>query len=106
MKFIWSAAGCRGVSSRIGSRPNTSSKTRLISHETGMAFSNDLARTRETGIDIQRRAKNGKENPMMMLMILVIVFGGALAAAAVTYTHASRKKRESIQLGEGRKFRL
>jgi hypothetical protein len=43
---------------------------------------------------------------MTVLMILVIVFGGALAAAAVTYTYASRKKRESIRLGEGRKFRL
>ncbi|MDQ1410805.1 MAG: hypothetical protein QOJ41_2540 [Acidobacteriaceae bacterium] len=43
---------------------------------------------------------------MTVLMILVIVFGGALAVAAVTYTHASRKKRESIRLGEGRKYRL
>ena len=43
---------------------------------------------------------------MTMLLILIIVFGGALALAAVTYTHASRKKRESIRLGEGRKFRL
>jgi hypothetical protein len=43
---------------------------------------------------------------MTMLLILVMVFGGALAVAAVTYTHGSRKKRESIQLGEGRKFRL
>ena len=43
---------------------------------------------------------------MTILMILVIVFGGALAVAAVTYTHASRKKRQSIELGEGRKFRL
>jgi hypothetical protein len=43
---------------------------------------------------------------MTILMILVIVFGGALAVAAVTYTHGSRKKRQSIQLGEGRKFRL
>jgi len=43
---------------------------------------------------------------MTILMILVIVFGGALGVAAVTYTHGSRKKRQSIQLGEGRKFRL
>jgi len=43
---------------------------------------------------------------MTILMILVIVFGGALAVAAVTYTHASRKKRQSIQLGEDRKFRF
>ena len=43
---------------------------------------------------------------MTVLMILVIVFGGAVAVAAVTYTHASRKKRQSIELGEGRKFRL
>jgi hypothetical protein len=43
---------------------------------------------------------------MTVLLILVIVFGGALVAAAVTYTHASRKKRESIQMGVGRKFRL
>jgi hypothetical protein len=43
---------------------------------------------------------------MTILMILVIVFGGALAVAAVTYTHGSRKKRQSIQLGEDRKFRL
>jgi hypothetical protein len=43
---------------------------------------------------------------MTMLLILVIVFGGALAAAAVTYTHASRKTRESIQMGVSRKFRL
>ena len=45
------------VSLRIGSRPNTSSKRRLFSHETGMAFSNDIARTPETGIDIQGTAK-------------------------------------------------
>ena len=43
---------------------------------------------------------------MTMLMILVIVFGGALAAVAVTYTHVSRKKRESRQLGIDRKFRF
>jgi len=43
---------------------------------------------------------------MTMLLILVMVFGGALAVAAVTYTHAARKKRQSIELGEGRKFRL
>jgi hypothetical protein len=43
---------------------------------------------------------------MTMLLILVMVFGGALAVAAVTYTHGSRKKRESIRLGEDRKFRF
>jgi hypothetical protein len=43
---------------------------------------------------------------MMIFWIVVIVFGGAVAVAAVTYTHASRKKRQSIELGEGRKFRL
>ena len=43
---------------------------------------------------------------MTMFLVVVIVFGGAIAAAAVTYTHASRKKRQSIELGEGRKFRL
>jgi hypothetical protein len=43
---------------------------------------------------------------MTMLVILAIVFGGALAVAAVTYAQGSRKKRQSIQLGEGRKFRL
>jgi hypothetical protein len=45
------------VSLRIGSRPNTSSKRRLFSRETGMAFSNDIARTLETEIDIRRTAK-------------------------------------------------
>jgi hypothetical protein len=43
---------------------------------------------------------------MTILVILAIVFGGALVVAAVTYTHGSRKKRESIQLGVGRKFRF
>jgi hypothetical protein len=43
---------------------------------------------------------------MTMFLIVVIVFGGAVAVAAVTYTYGSRKKRQSIELGEGRKFRL
>jgi hypothetical protein len=43
---------------------------------------------------------------MTMFLVVVIVFGGAVAAAAVTYTHASRKKRESIRMGVGRKFHL
>jgi hypothetical protein len=43
---------------------------------------------------------------MTMLMFLVIAFGGALAAATMTIALGSRKKRQSIQLGEGRKFRL
>jgi hypothetical protein len=45
------------VSSRIGSRPNTSSKPPFVSYETGMSFSNDIARTPEIGIDNQRTAK-------------------------------------------------
>ena len=43
---------------------------------------------------------------MTMFLIAVIVFGGAVAVAAVTYTHGARKKRQSIELGGGRKFRL
>ena len=45
------------VSLRIGSRPNTSSKRRLFSHETAMLFSSDIAPTPEMEIDFRRRAK-------------------------------------------------
>ena len=43
---------------------------------------------------------------MTMLVILAIVLGAGLAVAAVTYTRKSRKNREPIQLGVGRKLRL
>ena len=43
---------------------------------------------------------------MTIFWIVVIAFGGAVTVAAVTYTHGSRKKRQSIELGEDRKFRL
>jgi hypothetical protein len=42
---------------------------------------------------------------MTILMILAIVVGAALIVAAVTYTHQSRKNKEPIQLGVGRKLR-
>lgn len=60
-KFIWSAVAFRVVSLRIGSRLNTNSEPPLVSYETGMGFNNDIARTRETGIDIQHTAKRKRE---------------------------------------------
>ena len=36
-------------------------RTPLVSHETGMAFSNDIARTLEIGIDIRRTAKRERK---------------------------------------------
>jgi len=41
---------------------------------------------------------------MTMLMILITVVG-ALMVAAIAYTHRSRKNKEPIQLGVGRKLR-
>jgi hypothetical protein len=41
---------------------------------------------------------------MTMLVILAIV-AGALVVAAIAYTQRSRKNKEPIQLGVGRKLR-
>jgi hypothetical protein len=43
---------------------------------------------------------------MTVPMILVIVIGAAVVVAAVAYTGRSRKSKEPIQLGVGRKLRL
>ena len=43
---------------------------------------------------------------MTILVILGGVLGVALVVAAVTYTGRSRKRKEPIQLGVGRKLRL
>ncbi|MDQ1387757.1 MAG: hypothetical protein QOF56_1211 [Acidobacteriaceae bacterium] len=53
--------GLPGSELEIGSRPNTSSNGRLFSHETEMAFNNDIARTPEIGIDIRRTAKRERK---------------------------------------------
>jgi ABC-type antimicrobial peptide transport system permease subunit len=42
---------------------------------------------------------------MTMLVILGVVIGVALVIAAVAYTSRSRKNKEPIQLGVGRKLR-
>jgi len=42
---------------------------------------------------------------MTTLVILASVTGAALVMAAVAYTRRSRKNREPIQLGVGRKIR-
>ena len=41
----------------------------------------------------------------MTMLILVIVIGAAVVLAAVAYTSRSRKYKEPLQLGVGRKLR-
>ena len=41
----------------------------------------------------------------MIMLILVIVIGVALVMGAIAYTRRSRKNKEPIQLGVGRKIR-
>jgi hypothetical protein len=41
----------------------------------------------------------------MTMLILVIVIGVALVMGAIAYTRRSRKNKEPIQLGVGRKIR-
>jgi hypothetical protein len=42
---------------------------------------------------------------MTIMLILVIVIGVALVMGAVAYTRRSRKNKEPLQLGVGRKIR-
>ena len=108
MKFISRATVSQTANLMIGSGLSANSARSLFSHETGIVFSS-IAANLETEIEVERAetmgvGNNRKEKPMLILVILAIVVG-ALLTAAVTYTQRSRKNKEPIQLGVGRKLR-
>ncbi len=102
MNSISRAAVSQAANLMIGSGPSANSERALFSHKTGIVLSS-IAAILGTEIEIQH-AENTKDKLMSILIILAIM-AGVLLAAAIAYTQRSRKNKEPIQLGVGRKLR-
>jgi hypothetical protein len=87
----------------IGSGPNANSKRSLFSHETGIVFNSGLLQLRELKLIFSPcKQRKGETNDDADL---IIVIGLAFVLAAAAYTSRSRKYKEPMQLGVGRKLR-